>query len=60
MQCFFVEFRCELGKAYAVAEELANREIASEVYSVSGPFDLLTSSPRTSIRSAASSAPRRH
>ncbi|MAY62565.1 MAG: AsnC family transcriptional regulator [Rhizobiales bacterium] len=41
MQCFFVEFRCELGKAYAVAEELANREIASEVYSVSGPFDLL-------------------
>lgn len=41
MQCFFIEFRCKLGKAYAVADELARREIASEVYSISGPFDLL-------------------
>jgi hypothetical protein len=36
MQCFFVEFQCKLGEAYAVADEIANREIASEVYSVSG------------------------
>lgn len=41
MQCFFVEFQCKLGKAYAVANELANREIASEIYSISGPFDLI-------------------
>lgn len=41
MQCFFVEFQCKLGKAYAVANELANREIASEIYSISGPFDLV-------------------
>jgi DNA-binding Lrp family transcriptional regulator len=41
MQCFFVEFQCKLGEAYAVADEIANREIASEIYSVSGQFDLL-------------------
>ncbi len=41
MQCFFVEFQCKLGQAYEVADEIANREIASEVYSVSGQFDLL-------------------
>ena len=41
MQCFFVEFQCKLGQAYAVAEEVANREIASEIYSVSGQFDLM-------------------
>ncbi len=41
MQCFFVEFQCKLGQAYGVADELANREIASEIYSVSGKFDLM-------------------
>lgn len=41
MKCFFVEFQCELGKAYEVADELASREIVSEVYSTSGRFDLL-------------------
>lgn len=41
MQCFFVEFQCKLGEAYAVAAEISNREIASETYSVSGRFDLL-------------------
>ncbi len=41
MQCFFVQFKCQLGKAYEVAAALAEREIASEVYSTSGDFDLL-------------------
>lgn len=41
MRCFFVEFQCELGQAYKVADEIAAREIASEVYSVSGKYDLL-------------------
>jgi DNA-binding Lrp family transcriptional regulator len=41
MQCFFVQFKCKLGKAYNVASALAEREIASEIYSVSGEFDLL-------------------
>ncbi|MEP3277725.1 MAG: Lrp/AsnC ligand binding domain-containing protein [Stappiaceae bacterium] len=41
MQCFFVQFKCELGRAYEVAIELANREIASEIHSTSGEFDLI-------------------
>ena len=41
MQCFFVQFKCKLGKAYHVAAKLAELEIASEVYSTSGEFDLL-------------------
>ena len=41
MQCFFVQFRCKLGNAYQVAADLAELEIASEVYSTSGEYDLL-------------------
>lgn len=41
MQCFFVEFKCKLGTAYDVAARLADKEVASEIYSVSGEFDLL-------------------
>lgn len=41
MQCFFIEFRCAIGKSYTVAENLAEREIASEIYSISGDYDLL-------------------
>ena len=41
MQCFFIQFKCQLGKAYDVAADLAEREIASEVYSISGEYDLL-------------------
>ena len=41
MQCFFVQFKCKPGNAYKVAAALAEREIASEVYSTSGDYDLL-------------------
>ena len=41
MQCFFVHFTCALGRTYDVAATLADREIASEIYSVSGEHDLL-------------------
>jgi len=41
MQCFIVQFQCKLGRAYDVAAALAEREIASEVYSTSGEYDLL-------------------
>jgi DNA-binding Lrp family transcriptional regulator len=41
MQCFFVQIRCELGHAYDVAEALADTEMASEIYSTSGEWDLL-------------------
>jgi DNA-binding Lrp family transcriptional regulator len=38
---FFVQIKCELGKAYAVANAIAEAEIASEVYSIAGDYDLL-------------------
>ena len=41
MQTFFVEFKCALGKTYAVASGLAEAEIASEIYSIAGNFDIL-------------------
>lgn len=41
MQCVFVQIRCHPGKTYAVADEIYAREIASELYSTSGDFDLM-------------------
>lgn len=41
MQIFFVEIKCALGKTYAVANALAAAEIASEVYSIAGQYDIL-------------------
>src|SRR3954471_7412204 len=41
MQTFFVEIKCKLGKTYAVAHALADREIASEIYSTAGNYDIL-------------------
>jgi DNA-binding Lrp family transcriptional regulator len=38
---FFVQIKCELGKSYQVANALAEAEIASEVYSTAGDYDLL-------------------
>jgi DNA-binding Lrp family transcriptional regulator len=41
MTPFFVQIKCELGKSYQVANALAEAEIASEVYSTAGDYDLL-------------------
>ena len=38
---FFVQINCQLGKSYEVANRLADAEIASEIYSTAGEFDLL-------------------
>jgi DNA-binding Lrp family transcriptional regulator len=38
---FFVQIKCHLGKSYEVASKLADAEIASEIYSTAGEFDLL-------------------
>jgi len=38
---FFVQIKCQLGKSYEVANQLADAEIASEIYSTAGEFDLL-------------------
>ena len=39
--CVFIQIRCRPGTTYQVAEEIALREIHSELYSTSGDFDLL-------------------
>jgi DNA-binding Lrp family transcriptional regulator len=42
MQTIFVMVKCELGKAYEVADEaVQNIEQVSEVHSISGQYDLL-------------------
>jgi len=41
MQTFFVQIKCQLGKTYQVASSLAEAEIASEIYSTAGEFDIL-------------------
>jgi len=42
MKTIFVMIKCELGRAYAVAESAVNDiEEVSEVYSTSGQYDLL-------------------
>lgn len=42
MKALFVQVKCDLGKAYEVADEaISEIEAVSEVYSTSGQFDLL-------------------
>ncbi len=41
MRAFFVQIKCDLGRAYDVATAIADAEIASEIYSTAGGFDLL-------------------
>ena len=42
MKTIFVNVKCELGQAYAVADTAVQRiEQVSEVYSISGQYDLL-------------------
>jgi DNA-binding Lrp family transcriptional regulator len=41
MRAFFVQIKCELGKAYLVANAIADSEIASEIFSTAGEYDLL-------------------
>lgn len=38
---FFVLIKTQLGRCYDVANELADAEIASEIYSTAGDYDLL-------------------
>ena len=41
MRAVFVQLQCVPGKTYEVADTLFEREIASELYSTSGDYDLL-------------------
>lgn len=39
--CVFIQIRCKPGMTYQVAEDIALREMHSELYSTSGEYDLL-------------------
>ncbi|SFA71369.1 transcriptional regulator, AsnC family [Poseidonocella pacifica] len=39
--CVFIQLRCKPGTTYRVAEDIALREIHSELFSTSGEYDLL-------------------
>jgi len=41
MKPVFLQIQCSPGKTYDVAKAIYEREIASELYSTSGEFDLL-------------------
>jgi DNA-binding Lrp family transcriptional regulator len=41
MRAFFVQIKCELGRSYDVATAIGDAEIASEIFSTAGEFDLL-------------------
>ncbi|WP_212525484.1 Lrp/AsnC ligand binding domain-containing protein [Actibacterium sp. MT2.3-13A] len=41
MTCLFIQIQCRPGTTYRVADAIALREIHSELYSVSGQYDLL-------------------
>jgi len=41
MNCVFVQIQCRPGTAYRIADQIAAREIHSELYSTSGDYDLL-------------------
>ncbi len=41
MKTVFVQIKCELGKSYPVATAIADAEIASEIYSTAGNYDLM-------------------
>lgn len=41
MKPVFLQLQCAPGKTYEVADTLFEREIASELYSTSGDYDLL-------------------
>ncbi len=41
MRPFFLMIKTELGKTYEVADKIAELEVASEIYSIAGEYDLL-------------------
>ena len=57
MQTIFVMVKCDLGKAYEVADEAVAVEHVSEVYSTSGQYDLLMKSISTTRPTSATSSP---
>jgi len=40
MKCVLVQIRCKPGTSYRVAEIIADRELHSDLFSISGEYDL--------------------
>ncbi len=38
---FFVQIKCALGRSYDVANAIADAEVASEIFSTAGDYDLM-------------------
>jgi DNA-binding Lrp family transcriptional regulator len=41
LRAVFVQLQCQPGRTYEVADTLFEREVASELYSTSGEYDLM-------------------
>ncbi len=41
MICVFIQLRCHPGRTYEVADAIYDRELASELFSTSGDWDLI-------------------
>jgi DNA-binding Lrp family transcriptional regulator len=41
MKTFFVQIKCDIGKTYEVADALVGMDLAAEIYSTAGRFDLI-------------------
>ena len=41
MKTFFVQIKCESGKTYEVSDNLLSMNLASEIYSTAGRFDIM-------------------
>lgn len=41
MKTFFVQIKCEIGKTYEVSDKLLSMNLASEIYSTAGRFDIM-------------------
>lgn len=41
MQCLFVQIRCSPGLRHRVANDIAIKEIHSEIYAINGDYDIM-------------------
>lgn len=41
MKTFFVQIKCEIGRTYEVSDSLLAMNLASEIYSTAGRFDIM-------------------
>ncbi|KZK84034.1 AsnC family protein [Pseudovibrio sp. W64] len=42
MRCLFVQIKCKPGSWRSIANEIAIKELHSEIYSINGEYDIMT------------------